>query len=53
MGAKLGAIVSLNDNTEVEGGLKVDKTFDYHSNGALSDIKQLKYGAYMGVNFKF
>lgn len=53
LGTKLGAIVSLNDNTEVEGGLKVDKTFGYHSNGVLSDIKQLKYGAYMGVNFKF
>ena len=52
IGAKAGAIVSISDNLEFEGGLKADKTFGYNV-GDDNKLKQTKYGAYAGVNFKF
>ena len=52
IGAKAGAIVSISDNLEFEGGLKADKTFGYKVEDGIK-LKQTKYGAYAGVNFKF
>ena len=52
IGAKAGAIVSISDNLEFEGCLKADKTFGYNV-GDDNKLKQTKYGAYAGVNFKF
>ena len=48
LGGKLGAIVSMNDNLEFEGGLKADKTFGYEYG-----LEQNKFGAYTSLNFKF
>ena len=52
IGAKAGAIVSISGNLEFEGGLKADKTFGYKVEND-NKLKQTKYGAYAGVNFKF
>lgn len=48
LGGKLGAIVSINDNLEFEGGLKADKTFGYEYG-----LEQNKFGAYTSLNLKF
>ena len=48
-GLKLGGIYAINDNNEIEFGLKSD----YTSTGIEGYKNRMDYGAYLGYNYKF
>lgn len=52
VGARAGMLFDLNEANQIEFGAKVDKTW-FKDGDIFKDIKQTKYGGYVGYNHKF